>query len=263
MPREGGQALGNGLLIANIRQNGIKGGEHTAVTGRNMKAALRHERQQSDGFQGDGFAAGIGACDDHGIKIRAQPQRNGNDLFGVDQRMPGVAQLYPALVVHDGGPGPHLIAQLGLCENHIQPDEHFHIHADVFCIGGSLCGELCQNALDFLFLLQLQLPQGVIGIYGRHGLYEVCRPCGGNIMHQSGHIVFALGFHGDHIAALANGDDGLPQKFAVSRGGNDLLKAVPDFPRLDAHMAADVCQGRGGGIGDLVLREDRAKNPVF
>ena len=68
---EGGQALGNGLLVADVRQNGIKGGKLTAIPGRDVEAALRHQGQQSDGFQGDGFAAGVGAGDDHGVKVGA------------------------------------------------------------------------------------------------------------------------------------------------------------------------------------------------
>ena len=70
--REGGQGLLDGLLIANVRQNPIKGGQAAAISGGNVKAALRHQRQKANGLEGHRLAASIGACDDHTVKVRAQ-----------------------------------------------------------------------------------------------------------------------------------------------------------------------------------------------
>ena len=120
MAGEGGKALGNGLLIADIRENGLEGRKGAAVSRGNVQAALGHQGEQTDGFQGDGFAAGVGAGDDHGIKIRAQADGNGNHGFGVNERVTSLAQLHPALLVHDRFPSPHLIAELGFGEDHIQ-----------------------------------------------------------------------------------------------------------------------------------------------
>ena len=50
MAGEGGKALGNGLLVTDIRKNGIKGGQLTAIPCRYMKATFRHQRQKTDGF---------------------------------------------------------------------------------------------------------------------------------------------------------------------------------------------------------------------
>ena len=82
-------------------------------------------------------------------------------------------------------------------------------------------------------------------------------------MHQSGHVVFALAFHRNHVPPLTDGDDRLPQEFGICRGRNDFLQAVPDLPCLNAHMAADVGQLRGGVVSDFFLREDRAENLVL
>ena len=78
-------------------------------------------------------------------------------------------------------------------------------------------------------------------------------------MHQSGNVVFALAFHGNHVPPLTDGDDRLPQEFGICRGRNDFLQAVPDLPCLNAHMAADVGQLRGVVVRDFFLREDRAE----
>ena len=82
-------------------------------------------------------------------------------------------------------------------------------------------------------------------------------------MHQSGHVVFALAFHRNHVPPLTDGDDRLPQEFGICRGRNDFLQAVPDLPCLNAHMAADVGQLRGGVVRDFFLRKNRAENFVL
>ena len=48
-------------------------------------------------------------------------------------------------------------------------------------------------------------------------------------MYKTGHIIFTLAFYRDNIAALTNGDNGLPKKFGISRRGNHLLQAIPNF----------------------------------
>ena len=50
MAGEGGQTLGDGLLVTDIRQDGIKGRKLTAISRRNMQAAFSHQRQQTHGF---------------------------------------------------------------------------------------------------------------------------------------------------------------------------------------------------------------------
>ena len=139
MAGEGGKALCDGLLVTDVGKNGVKGGKGAAVSCRHMEAALCHQGQQADGFQGYGFTAGIGAGDDHGIKVRPQPKRNGDHLFGVDQRMPGLAQLDPALVIHNGSPGVHPVGELCLGEDHVQLNEHGGVQPDGFgiacCLG--------------------------------------------------------------------------------------------------------------------------------
>ena len=118
-----------------------------------MQAALRHQCQQSDGFQRDGFAAGVGAGDDHGIEIRTQPQRDRHHGFGVDERMPRVTQLHPALIVHNGRPCTHPVGKLGLGKDHVQLHQHPVVQIDGFPVASGFAGQLRQNPLDFLLFL--------------------------------------------------------------------------------------------------------------
>ena len=214
---EGGQALGNGLLITNICQDRIKGGERTAVSGRNVQTALCHQGQKSHRFQGHGFAAGVGACNNHGIKITAQADGDRYHLLGVDERMPRLPQIHPALIVHQRSPGLHPVSKLGFGKDHIQLYQHGMVQIDILSMGSSLSRQLCQDPLDLLFLLDLQLPQGVIGIDRRHGFHKEGGATGGNIVDKTGNIIFTFGFYRNHIPSLTDGDDRLPQKFAVGR----------------------------------------------
>ena len=158
--------------------------------------------------------------------------------------MPGLAELHPALVVHQGLPGVHAISQFRFGKNHIQLNEHIHIQTNGLGIGGGLGRELRQDPLDLLFFFQLQLPQGIVGIHSGHRLHKVCRSGGGDIVDQPRHIIFALGFHGHHIASLPDGDDGLTKELTVGRRGDHLLQAVPDLSGLDTFVPPDVGQLR-------------------
>ena len=263
MTGERRQALGDRLLIANVSQNGIKGRQAAAVTGWHMKTALCHQCQKAHRFQSHGLSAGIGASDDHGVEVSAQPQGNGHNLLLVDQRMTGIMQLYPALVIHERLPGTHAISQFCFGEDHIQPHQHSKVQIDIVPMGCGGIGEFCQNPLDFFLLFDFQFTQGIVGVDGGHGLHEIGRTGGGHIMHKTGHIVLALALHRHHITALADGDDGFPEELGVSRRRNDLLQAVPNLAGLDPHVAADIRKFRTCVVSDLFLRKDRTENPVF
>ena len=207
--------MGNGLLITDICQNSVKGRKNTSIPCRNMQTALRHQCQQTDGFQCHRFTAGIGAGNDHGVKIRAQPDGDGYNDLGINQRVSCLAQLYPALIVHNRRTCAHLVGQLRLGENYIQLHQHLIVQIDGFPIACGLCGQLRQNPLNFFLFLQFQLPQSVIGIHSGHGFHKIggtgCR----NIVHQTGNIVLAFAFYGNNIPPLPNGNDRLPQEFGI------------------------------------------------
>ena len=82
-------------------------------------------------------------------------------------------------------------------------------------------------------------------------------------MYQTGNVVLALGLYGNNVTALPDGNDGLPQEFAVGRRRDDFLQAVPDLTGLDTHMAADISQFCRSGIRDFLFGKDRSENPVF
>ena len=263
MAGEGRQALGNGLFVTDIRQNGIEGRQTTAIAGRHMQTALRHQCQQAHRLQGNGLTAGVGAGNDHGVEIRAQPHGNGHDLLLIDQRMPCIAQLYPALVVHHRLPGTHPVSQLRLGKDHIKPYQHGKVQVDIIPMRGSFTGQFRKDPFNFLLFLDLQLAQGIVGIDRRHGFHKIGRTGGGYIVHKTGHIIFALTLHRHHIAALANGDDRIPEELGIGRRRNDLLQAIADLARLDLHVAANIRKLGTSIVRNFFLGQNSPKDPVF
>ena len=63
MGGEGGEILLDRLIVADVGEDGVEDGEFGAIGG-NGDSGLRHQGEEADGFQGDGFAAGVGAGDD-------------------------------------------------------------------------------------------------------------------------------------------------------------------------------------------------------
>ena len=61
--RKRGQVLLDRLVVADVGEDGVEDRQLGAL-GRNRNSRLRHQRQQSDGLQRDGLAAGVGAADD-------------------------------------------------------------------------------------------------------------------------------------------------------------------------------------------------------
>ena len=263
MAGEGGKALGNGLLITDICQNGVECGQFAAVAGRDVQTTFCHQCQQTDGFQSNGFTASIGSGDDHGIKVTAKPNRDGDNCFCVDQRMSCLAQVYPALVIHDGCPSTHPVSKLCLGKDHIQLNQHVVIQIDRFSVTCSLAGQFCQNPFNFFLFLQFQLPQSIVGIDCGHGFHKIGTTGSRNIVHKTRHIILAFAFHRNHITALADGNYRLPEEFGIGGRRNNFLKTVTDLSCLDTHMTADVRQFRRCVVSDFFFRQNGAEDFIF
>ena len=90
---EGGQGLGDGLLIADVGQHPGKNPDGGVVSGRDMEAALGHEGDKAHGFQRNRLAAGVGAGDDKGVEALPQLQIVGDSLLLVQQGVPRSPQV--------------------------------------------------------------------------------------------------------------------------------------------------------------------------
>ena len=260
MGGEGGQRLLDGLLVADVRQHLPEDGNGAAVVRRNVQAALRHQCQKADGLERDGLAAGVWAGDDERVKIRSEPQRDGNDLLAVDERMARPHELQTGVRADLRLHAVHLVRQARACKDAVELHEHLIAVADALAERGRLGRQCGQNAFDLLLLADQQLTQGVVRIDGGHRLDEERAARRGHIVDQTGNftLVFALDRH--NIAVAAQRDDRVTQILGKARRGDDLLQRILDLCALDAHMAADIRQLTAGRVGDLLLGEDGVRD---
>ena len=228
-----------------------------------MEAALGHQRQQADGFQGDGFTAGIGAGDHQSVEVAAQPHGDGHNGFFINERMAGAFQLQLAISADLRLHGVHGIGQLGAGKNTVDGHQHLIVVVDGVLIQGRLRRQLCQNPLNFRLFLDLQFPQFVVGVDRLHGLHKEGAAGSGHVVDQTGNVILALAFHRHHKPSGTDGHNALPQRLGIGGRRDDFLQGFPDFAALDSDMAADIRQRAAGAVGNLLLGDDGIGNPVF
>ncbi len=76
---KGAEIFLDGLVVADIRQHLLEE-RKLGFQRRNRKARLRHQAEQSDGFQGDRFAAGVGTADQQRVAVFGEFQADRHRL---------------------------------------------------------------------------------------------------------------------------------------------------------------------------------------
>ena len=260
---EGGQALLNALLVADIRQHPVEYAHRAAVVGGDVEPALGHEGQKAQGLQAHGLAAGVGPGDDQGVEPLAQLNGDGHGTARVQQGVAGVAEADAAVAPDLRPAGVHLIAELAPGEDEIQAHQQIVVREDVAAAARRLGGQLPKDALDLLFLLGLQLLELVVGLDHTHGLHKDGGAAGADVVDKAREAGAELRLHRHHEPAVPLGDDGLLEDLAVALGGDDLLQYLPALGGRHPHVAADVRQGGAGGVGDYVLLQDGGEDPLL
>ena len=82
-------------------------------------------------------------------------------------------------------------------------------------------------------------------------------------MHQSRHLAAVFGLDRHHKTAVTDGDDRILQQFLIGGGADHFVQLFPDAGGRRPHFAADVRKSRGGGVGDLFLRQDRGVDALL
>ena len=260
---KGGERLLDGLLVADVGEHLVEHGQLAAVGGGDLQAGLRHQRKQPHGLQRHRLAAGVGAGDDQRGELAAHPQRGGHDLFRVDERMAGAHEVDAALLVDLRRRGTHLAGEGGAGKDHVQICQHLDVVAVEVGVRGHAVGELAEDAVDLLPLLERPLLDLVAGLHDRRRLNEQRRAAAGLIVHQPRHVLPAVGAHGDDVAPVAHGDDGVLQVLLQGRGTDDGVEPVAHAVVEGAQAAADVVEFRTGAVGHFVLGEDGVEDLLF
>ena len=253
--RERGQRLLDALLIADVGHDLVEHRHGAAVGTRDVQAALRHGREQTDGLERDGLAAGVRAGDDERVKFAAE--RNIDRHSGVlrQQRMARAAQLQ-VLVRQLRRDRVELVGELCLGKNEVEAHEHVKVARDVLPVRGALGRELGEDALDLRLFTCAQLPQLVVCLHGGHRLDEQRRAGGRHVVHEAGHGALVLRLDRHHVALGAHGDDRLLQRLGIARRGDDLLQRIVHARARGADQPADGRQLARRAVGDLVLAGD-------
>ena len=113
MRREGGKRLLDGLLVADVGEDLLVDVDGAAVVGGDMQTALGHEREQADGLERDGLAAGVGA-----------------------ERMAGPDEVQLAVGPHLRADGPHGERQPRPGENALKLEQHIVVELDLLAVVG-------------------------------------------------------------------------------------------------------------------------------
>ena len=136
MRREGGKRLLDGLLVADVGEDLLVDVDGAAVVGGDMQTALGHKREQADGLERDGLAAGVWAGDDERVKIAAQPHGDRDDRLAGDERMAGPDEVQLAVGPHLRADGPHGERQPRPGENALKLEQHIVVELDLLAVVG-------------------------------------------------------------------------------------------------------------------------------
>ena len=214
--RECRQRLLDALLVADVGHDLVEHGHGAAVGTRDVQAALRHCREQTDGLECDGLAAGIWAGDDERVKFAAERHVDRHGGILRQQRMARAVQR-ELLVRERGRDGIELVGKLCLGKDEVEAHEHVKVARDVLAVRRALRRELGKDALNLGLFARTQLAQLVVRLHGGHRLDEQRRAGGRHIVHKPGHGALVLGLDRHDVALGARGDDRLLQRLGIAR----------------------------------------------
>ena len=227
-----------------------------------MQAALVHGAEQADGLQGHGFAAGIRAGDDEGVKLLPETQIDGYGLCLIQERMARLSQRQAP----DGCLGGrcfHFVRELRLGEDQIKPYQQQAVFGKIVRMFRAGRRQFTQDFLNLQLFFRGQLAQLVVCLDCRHGLNEKRHPRGGYIMHKPRHRVLVFYPHRQDIAVGAHGDNGLLQSLRIGRGRENFVQRVPRPGGSGTHLPADIGQIRRRAVGNLILAGDGRVDSLF
>ena len=245
---EGRQALLNALFIADVYQKFIKHADLAAFVCRDQKAALRHGTQQTGGFQGNCFTAGVRAGDDKRIILPAQCNIHRNALLRINQRVAGTDQIKGRIRPHSGLEGLQFQCKPRLCQQDVDFQHSLVAVLELRLNGGHLCGKGHQNALDLLRFLCAVLQDAGIGLHHSLRFHEHRSTRRGYIVDDTADLAAVLALDRHNIPAVAHGNHALLQVFRGIHIAHHAFQPVADAVFCGADLFAQLCQSAGGGI---------------
>ena len=240
--RERGQALGDGLIVADVREHPVEHRQARPGGGHPQPALVEH-REQAERLERHGLAARVRARD-HQRPHAGERKVDGHDAGRIEQRVAGPGQLHLVR-------GLHLAAlprarQRRRRERQVQGGQRGH---RVLQRPGLLAHQPRQGAQDALLLLVLlgpQLAHPVVGLHHRHGLDEDRLAGSGAVVHDARHRRAGRRLDRQHRPAAALGGERLLQVRPQPHG--QLAQQVGRLPSRGREAPADGGQLRRGRV---------------
>ncbi|MPN30080.1 hypothetical protein SDC9_177537 [bioreactor metagenome] len=162
----------NALFVADVREHLAKHRHAAFIPGGDHQSAHRHERKQTDGFDGNGLTAGVRAGNDQCIELLAELNVHGDDRLQVNQRMARRAQEHIAGVVYLGYGSLECIGEVGLGKDEVE------FHRALVTVNNGLRERACfrgkfgKNAFNLFALFAAQDADFVVGLNHGHRLHK-------------------------------------------------------------------------------------------
>ena len=260
---EGGQTLLDALLIPDVRQHLVEHRHSASCPHRNQQPAHGHETEQADGFQGNRFAASVGAGNYQSPAVSSQCQGDGHGGFGIQQGVAGFIQHNLPGVGETGFLGVHLSGQLCLGKTEVQRNDHLKVVHQVAGVFRHRLAEFIQNPLDLRLFLSLENTNLVIGFHHSHGFHKEGGAAGGGIVHQAGNFRFVLRLHRHHKPAVPLGNQVFLEGFLVLGGADDFIHLLLGFGLSGSNFPAQVRQSGASVVVDHLFADHYLVDGLF
>ena len=167
-----------------------------------------------------------------------------------------MAQRHAAVRAKLGTHGVHLIAQLAARKDEVELHQNVIVPENVAFKARRLRGERKEDAVDLLFLPDLQLLELIVRLHDAHRLNKKRCAGRGDVVHETGQLPAAFRLDGHDKAPVALRDDRLLQNALIARRRNDALEDLTALGCRRALVAADLGKLGARRVGDLIFVRD-------
>jgi hypothetical protein len=264
---EGGEALLDALLVADVGEDLLEHRHRRALRRRDVHPRLGHQLEEAHRLEGDRLASRVGAGDDQGDEVflfrglllgaprtprapRPEADVDGDDVPG-QQGVAGLDEVEPVVLLQPGGGRPDGQGVLGLGQGEVDRRQGVHVVDDAVGELADETGEVLQHPLDLLLFLQLEVAPLVVQLDSGQGLHEDGRPARRFVVDDPPELVARLRPHRDDVPPGPGGDQGLLEHRPGGAAVQDPLEGVHQPVVGRAQLGPDPGQRRGGGVQDL------------
>ena len=181
-----------------------------------MQARLRHQQEQTGGFERHSFTAGVRASDDNHPRWPTQPQVGWHNFLGINQWMSSIDQrdfsvgmrvIGGGRLVDQGRRGSQRNAVFGFGKSKIQFRRRRNARDYCCAVVGDAIRQCRQNALHFFAFGQLGFAPGIIKFHRRQWFNVQRRARSRLVVDDAAQHPTLRRFDRHNIAPIAHGDD--------------------------------------------------------